>query len=71
MSHGHGKSTAPYGNYRGYYPRRRAKTELPIDRDERLALLEEEWFRGATILDVGCNVGAVSVEIGGWVGCGT
>jgi cyclopropane fatty-acyl-phospholipid synthase-like methyltransferase len=55
------------GNYRNYYLRRRADhTELAPDRDERIDLLlnGSELFHDKVVLDVGCNSGAVSVEIG-------
>jgi 2-polyprenyl-3-methyl-5-hydroxy-6-metoxy-1,4-benzoquinol methylase len=32
--------------------------------DERLLLLPEGFFSGATVLDIGCNEGWVSCEIG-------
>ncbi len=56
----------PYGNYRAYYPRRRARSSLAPDRDERLALLPQGWFAGKRVLDIGCNVGEVTVEAGAW-----
>jgi SAM-dependent methyltransferase len=58
------------GNYRNYYLRRRAgHTDLAPDRDERLDLLlkddhAQDLFQGKVVLDVGCNSGAVSQEIG-------
>lgn len=61
-----------WGNYRSYYRRRRgpeatarsSRPSLPPDRDERLQSLKGaiEW-RGARVLDVGCNSGEVAVEI--------
>lgn len=67
MSHFHDQSR---GNYRNYYLRRRAgHTDLAPDRDERLDLLIKDdptgaVFRDKVVLDVGCNSGAVSCEIG-------
>lgn len=60
-----------WGNYRSYYRRRRgadavarSRPPLPPDRDERLQSLQSviAW-RGARVLDVGCNSGEVAVEI--------
>lgn len=55
-----------HGNYRHYYVRRRANDEypLPFEQDERLQLLDSKLFRGKLVLDVGCNSGEVSVELG-------
>ncbi|KAH7882395.1 Bicoid-interacting protein 3-domain-containing protein [Phlebopus sp. FC_14] len=47
-----------YGNYHGYYSKR------PSVRDSRLALLPTDFFVGKTVLDVGCNEGLVTCEIG-------
>ncbi|KAG2082318.1 Bicoid-interacting protein 3-domain-containing protein [Suillus cothurnatus] len=47
-----------YGNYHGYYSKR------PFIRDPRLALLPAEFFVGKRVLDVGCNEGWVTCEIG-------
>ena len=58
------------GNYRNYYLRRRAAhADLAPDRDERLDLLVRDLhagnlFHGKVVLDIGCNSGAVSQEIG-------
>jgi 7SK snRNA methylphosphate capping enzyme len=67
MSHFNDQSR---GNYRNYYLRRRANhTDLAPDRDERLDLLANDdhgndIFKNKVVLDVGCNSGAVSTEIG-------
>lgn len=51
-------STTPvYGNYHGYYSKR------PSVRDPRLSLLPPSFFRGKTVLDIGCNEGWVTCEI--------
>jgi 2-polyprenyl-3-methyl-5-hydroxy-6-metoxy-1,4-benzoquinol methylase len=42
-----------------YYSKR------PSIRDPRLALLPAEFFMGKRVLDVGCNEGWVTCEIGG------
>ncbi|BGP34900.1 hypothetical protein JCM10296v2_006724 [Rhodotorula toruloides] len=52
--------TAPSGNYQGYYERRKTARDEP---DERLALIPQDWVTGKKLLDVGCNTGAVSVEL--------
>ncbi|KAG1837378.1 Bicoid-interacting protein 3-domain-containing protein, partial [Suillus subalutaceus] len=48
-----------YGNYHGRYYSKR-----PFIRDPRLALLPTEFFVGKRVLDVGCNEGWVTCEIG-------
>ncbi|KAM0752144.1 Bin3-domain-containing protein [Meredithblackwellia eburnea MCA 4105] len=48
------------GNYRGYYTKRK---ESQMDPDVRLAKIPKDWFKGARVLDVGCNSGVVTVEI--------
>lgn len=57
------------GNYRNYYKRRRGNnTSLSSDQDERIAeLIAFDWelFKGKVVLDIGCNSGNVSTEIGG------
>jgi 7SK snRNA methylphosphate capping enzyme len=55
-----------HGNYRHYYVRRRANDQypLPLEQDERLQLLDPQLFKGKVVLDIGCNSGEVSVEIG-------
>ncbi|KAF9493206.1 Bin3-domain-containing protein [Pleurotus eryngii] len=50
-------STPIHGNYHGYYAKR------PAVKDPRLSLLPPELFRGASVLDVGCNEGWVTCEI--------
>lgn len=64
-----GLVTEDYGNYRNYYSRRRDGLLFPQSRDERLPALPRTYFEGMKVLDVGCNSGAVTVEIGGNV-CG-
>ena len=39
-------------------------TKRPFVTDERLALLPLNFFQGARVLDVGCNEGWVTCEIG-------
>ncbi|KAF8970239.1 Bicoid-interacting protein 3-domain-containing protein [Flammula alnicola] len=51
------KSVPTYGNYHGYY------TKRPFISDERLASLPSSLFKGARVLDIGCNEGWVTCEI--------
>ncbi|GAA5920902.1 hypothetical protein JCM3775_003999 [Rhodotorula graminis] len=68
------RASAPNGNFRGYYSRRRGlvpssggggpAAPRAVDApDERLALVPPEWLRGKRVLDVGCNGGVVTVEV--------
>jgi 7SK snRNA methylphosphate capping enzyme len=54
-------STVPYGNYTSYYSKRRDALQRG---DDRLASLPPDFFLGKRVLDLGCNSGFVSVEIG-------
>lgn len=48
-----------YGTYSCWYG-----YQTPgLNRDPRLAVLRPEWFRGKKVLDVGCNVGHVTLAI--------
>lgn len=47
-----------YGNYCKYYGYRNPSCE-----DGRLRVLKPEWFRGRDILDLGCNVGHLTLSI--------
>lgn len=49
-----------YGNYNQYYGTR---MEGKFSRDPRLDLMKEEWFRGNSVLDVGCNAGVFTLYI--------
>lgn len=59
------RPSAPNGNFRGYYARRRGVVALgPVSApDERLALIPAAWLEGKKVLDVGCNGGVVTVEV--------
>uniref|UniRef100_A0A8C5LP69 RNA methyltransferase n=1 Tax=Leptobrachium leishanense TaxID=445787 RepID=A0A8C5LP69_9ANUR len=51
------KSRFQYGNYCRYYGYRNPSwTE-----DARLRVLRPEWFRGKSVLDIGCNVGHLTL----------
>jgi len=58
-SHKKSKEKFPCGNYVAYYGYRN------VDRveDPRLQLLSKELFEGRDVLDVGCNVGMVTIAI--------
>ena len=47
-----------YGNYNRYYGYRNGGGP-----DARLACLEPEWFKGLDVLDVGCNIGHVTLTV--------
>uniref|UniRef100_A0A8C6VPI8 RNA methyltransferase n=1 Tax=Naja naja TaxID=35670 RepID=A0A8C6VPI8_NAJNA len=47
-----------YGNYCKYYGYRNPDCE-----DVRLRALKPEWFRGRQVLDIGCNVGHLSLSV--------
>ena len=47
-----------YGNYNRYYGYRN-----PNQDDERLKVFKEEWFKNLDVLDIGCNVGHVTLHI--------
>ncbi|XP_025030176.1 7SK snRNA methylphosphate capping enzyme, partial [Python bivittatus] len=47
-----------YGNYCKYYGYRNPNCE-----DSRLRAMKPEWFRGREVLDVGCNVGHLTLSV--------
>ncbi|KAI6192288.1 RNA methyltransferase [Aphelenchoides bicaudatus] len=49
-----------YGNFNQYYG---ARLESKFQRDPRLKFFNDEWFRDKSILDVGCNIGLVTILI--------
>ena len=46
-----------YGNYNRYYGYRNANNE----KDKRINAFEKSWFDGKTCLDIGCNVGHLTL----------
>lgn len=48
-----------YGNYNRYYGYRNPD----VEQDVRLNSLRPEWFAGKDILDIGCNVGHITLAI--------
>jgi 7SK snRNA methylphosphate capping enzyme len=49
-----------YGNYNRYYGYRNPEAE----EDNRLECMKREWFEGKDVLDIGCNVGHITLAIG-------
>ena len=54
------ESTFKYGNYNRYYGYRNENRQ----EDKRLTILKREWFENKSVLDIGSNVGHVSLWIG-------
>merc|ERR1719225_2264673 len=52
-----GKPKFQYGNYNRYYGYRLEGS------DPRFRFFDPDWFRGKDILDIGCNVGEVTMSI--------
>ena len=48
-----------YGNYNRYYGYRNANKE----KDKRIDVFQRQWFEGKTCLDIGCNVGHLTLWI--------
>lgn len=57
----HGKICAKfiYGNYSRYYGYRNPA----LEEDHRLKCFKKEWFEGKSILDIGCNVGHLTLAL--------
>ncbi|VDK69324.1 unnamed protein product [Litomosoides sigmodontis] len=49
-----------YGNYTRYYGNR---LEKGSGRDPRMKILKKEWFEKKSVLDIGCNVGYLTLSI--------
>ena len=48
-----------YGNYNRYYGKRNPEEE----RDKRLDSFKKKWFEEKTVLDIGCNIGHITLSI--------
>lgn len=48
-----------YGNYNKYYGYRNPSSES----DHRLDSFKSEWFEGKSVLDIGCNVGHLTLSV--------
>lgn len=48
-----------YGNYNRYYGYRNPASE----KDHRIECFKQEWFEGKSVLDIGCNVGHLTLSI--------
>ncbi|PAA92764.1 hypothetical protein BOX15_Mlig005655g2, partial [Macrostomum lignano] len=60
------KFVAIYGNFRADYNRQtRGASEFNIGQmqDDRLQLLQQDWYTGRDVLDIGCNDGVFSMRI--------
>lgn len=53
------KKLFEYGNYSGYYGYRLDKD----GNDPRISLMEESWFEGKKVLDIGCNSGVLTIKL--------
>ena len=56
---GGSKRCFEYGNYNRYYGYRNVDSA----EDHRLKFLNPEWFRGKDVLDIGCNVGHMTLAV--------
>ena len=52
------------GNVHEYYFQRLEYNEGSFYQDKRMRFLKPEWFEGKSMLDIGCNVGVLSLLIG-------
>lgn len=48
-----------YGNYSRYYGYRNPS----LEEDKRLKCFRKEWFEGKSVLDIGCNVGHMTLSL--------
>lgn len=49
-----------YGNYNRYYGYRVGST---LEEDPRMSLMRKSWFENKDVIDVGCNVGHVTISL--------
>lgn len=52
-----------FGNYNRYYGYRNGSNSRSMQDDPRLSKFDKEWFLNKHVLDVGCNVGHVTLAI--------
>ncbi|XP_022755002.1 probable RNA methyltransferase At5g51130 isoform X2 [Durio zibethinus] len=57
------KQVFPFGNYKHYYGYRIGPGR-EVEEDPRIKVLKKEWFEGKDCLDIGCNSGVVTIQIG-------
>ncbi|XP_050109173.1 probable RNA methyltransferase At5g51130 [Malus sylvestris] len=55
------KEIFPYGNYKSYYG---YWIGQEMEEDARLMVFKKEWFEGKDCLDIGCNSGIMTIQIG-------
>nr|XP_027199949.1 7SK snRNA methylphosphate capping enzyme-like [Dermatophagoides pteronyssinus] len=55
------KERFQYGNYNRYYGYRSMNND--DNKDPRLDLFRLEWFSGKDVLDIGCNIGQITMKI--------
>jgi len=54
------KNRFVHGNYNQYYGYRNANQA----EDGRIRYFKEDWFRSKQVLDIGCNIGHISITVG-------
>lgn len=57
--------TYPLGNYPAYYSFRLDEN----GQDQRIKFMKEKWFQGKNVLDIGCNAGWLTLELGTYSLC--
>ena len=53
------KKVYEYGNYNSYY----GNVHMTSIEDKRLHFFKRDWFEGRDVLDIGCNVGHVTISV--------
>ncbi|RHY57917.1 hypothetical protein DYB30_008683, partial [Aphanomyces astaci] len=62
---GGGDEQLRVGNFKKYYAfRLGGAIEGKLEEDSRLSVFKKEWFEGKKALDIGCNSGDMTLEIG-------